>query len=80
MGTSQSRWKLYKIKDTWLHQFFCLSDKDQESVPSRVEKNRLNNADLGEKRIVFNDKKDLGNTLSPRCRNIIQSLKRLMVY
>ena len=34
----------------------CLSDKDQETIPSREEKYRLNNAGLGERKVVFNDK------------------------
>lgn len=35
----------------------CLSNIDQETVPSREEKNRLNNAGLGEKKVVFGDKR-----------------------
>ena len=54
---STSRWKPYKIKDTWTHHFMCLSDKDQGTIPSREEKNRLINAGLGEKKVVFSDKR-----------------------
>ena len=54
-STSTPRWRPYKIKDTWTHQFMCLSDKDQETIPSREEKYRLNNAGLGEKKVVFSD-------------------------
>ena len=50
-------WKPCKIKDTWTHQFLCLSDKDQETIPSREEKYRLNNMGLGERKVVFNDKR-----------------------
>ena len=56
-SSSSPRWKPYKIKDTWTHQFLCLSDKDQETIPSREEKYRLNNVGLGERKVVFNDKR-----------------------
>ena len=56
-NSNSPRWKLYKIKDTWTHQFMCLSDKDQETIPSREEKYRLNNVGLREKKVVFSDKR-----------------------
>ena len=56
-SSSSLRWKPYKIKNTWTHQFLCLSDKDQETIPSREEKYRLNNVGLGERKVVFNDKR-----------------------
>ena len=29
---SGSRWKPYKIKESWTHQFVCVADKDQSKI------------------------------------------------
>ena len=43
----------------WTHQFVCVAEKDQETIPSRHLKCQLTNAGFGEKRVTFNDKKGL---------------------
>ncbi len=53
------RWKPYKIKESWTHQFVCIAGKDEETIPSRDLKRQLTKAGLGEKKVVFNDKKGL---------------------
>lgn len=39
---------------TWTAQFFCLSSRDAEKLPTATEKQVLHNAGLGYKKIVFN--------------------------
>ena len=53
------RWKPYKIEESWTHQFVCVAENDQESIPSMHLKCQLTNAGLGEKKVIFNDKKCL---------------------
>ena len=43
---SGSRWKPYKIKESWTHQFVCVAEIDQESIPSKHLKCQLTNAGL----------------------------------
>ena len=47
----------FKPKETWTHTFVCLSEKDVFTNPSRGERICLKEAGLGERRIVFDDKK-----------------------
>ena len=46
----------YAIKETWTHEFFCLSDKNQEKVPSRSDKLQLQNCGLGRKKLCLPSK------------------------
>ncbi|CAB4005069.1 Hypothetical predicted protein [Paramuricea clavata] len=46
----------FKPKETWTHVFICLANKDAETVPTRPEKSELNDAGLGEQKIVFPNK------------------------
>ena len=48
----------YAIKDTWTHEFFCLSEKNQSKVPSRSDKIQLQNCGLGRKKICLSSKAD----------------------
>ena len=43
----------YKVKETWMHEFFCLADCTTSSVPSRAVKFQLQSAGLGQKKIIF---------------------------
>ena len=43
-------------RDTWIHEFFCLANKEQIAVPSRSLKNQLQQAGLGRKKICFHSK------------------------
>ena len=54
---NSKRWHPYKPKDSWTHTFVVLSSRDQNWVPSREERTKLSSAGLGEKRIVFSDKR-----------------------
>lgn len=47
----------FKPKETWTHNFICLAEKDVLSIPGREEKMSLKESGLGEKNIVFSDKK-----------------------
>ena len=47
----------FKPKETWTHTFICLSERDAFTNPSRGEKICLKETGLGERKIVFNDKK-----------------------
>lgn len=38
--------------------FICLANKDAETVPTRPEKSELNDAGLGEQKIVFSNKNE----------------------
>ena len=40
-GSTKRRFQPYKVKETWTHEFFCLSNQQQERVPSKVEKLQL---------------------------------------
>ena len=51
-----SRIKPYKMKETWTHEFFCLSNQQQERVPSKAEKLQLQEYGFGRKKIVFGSK------------------------
>ena len=41
------------MKETWTHEFICLGNPDQKTVPSRLQKLELQSAGLGRKKIVF---------------------------
>lgn len=51
------RFQPYKVKETWTHEFCVLADKDQRQVPSTSMKQELREAGLGQRRIVFRNKK-----------------------
>ena len=38
---------------TWTHKFLCLADTKQDYVPSAMDKHKLKNSGLGEKKILF---------------------------
>lgn len=46
-----------KIKETWTHEFCVLADRDQRKVPTTSMKQELREAGLGQKSIVFKNKK-----------------------
>ena len=46
----------YKPKDTWTHEFICLSNPEQTEVPNKSQKLQLQSAGLGRKKIVFGNK------------------------
>ena len=46
----------YKLKDTWTHEFVCLSNPEQTEVPNKSQKLQLQSAGLGRKKIVFGNK------------------------
>ena len=50
-------YKSWKPKDTWTHQFVCLSNVGTCNVPNRSEKRALKDAGLGEFRVVFKNKR-----------------------
>ena len=43
----------FQVKETWTHEFYCLSKANADRVPSRLEKIHLQNAGLGRKKVVF---------------------------
>ena len=43
----------FQVKETWTHEFYCLSKTVADRVPSRLEKDHLQNAGLGRKKVVF---------------------------
>lgn len=53
---NSKRFLPYKVKETWTHDFFCLSNPEQEIVPNKGEKIRLQETGLGRKKIVFGSK------------------------
>lgn len=57
-GNSWGTTRYFKPHDTWTHDFFCLSNRQQRCVPTRVEKSRLQKAGLGRKRISFHKNAD----------------------
>ena len=46
----------YKPKETWTHDFFCLSNPQQETIPCKSQKLQLQAAGLGRKKVVFGNK------------------------
>ena len=46
----------FQVKETWTHEFFCLSRTNATGVPSRMEKIKLQNSGLGRKKVVFSCK------------------------
>ena len=55
-----------RVKDTWTHEFLCLGNPNQRTVPSVQKKIELQSAGLGRKKIVFSHKDDglkFNNTL-----------------
>ena len=46
----------YLVKETWTHDFFCLASASSECVPQRPEKMALQNARLGQKKVVLSSK------------------------
>ncbi|CAB4007572.1 E3 ubiquitin- ligase pub2 [Paramuricea clavata] len=50
---SNSSQRSYKVKETWMHKFFCLADSGCSSVPSRAVEFQLQSAGLGRKKIIF---------------------------
>ena len=47
----------YKVKETWTHEFCVLADKDQRKVPTTSMKQKLREVGLGQKSIIFKNKK-----------------------
>ena len=46
-GSTKRRFQPYKVKETWIHKFFYLSNQQQERVPSKAEKLQLQEYGLG---------------------------------
>ena len=46
----------YRVKETWTHEFICLGNPDEKTVPSKLQKLELQSAGLGRKKIVFGNK------------------------
>lgn len=57
-GNSWGATRHFKPHDTWTHDFFCLSNRQQRCVLTRVEKSRLQKAGLGRKRIPLDKNAD----------------------
>ena len=53
----KARFQPYKVKETWTHDFCVLSDQDQRKVPPASYKQELREAGLGQKTIVFKNKR-----------------------
>lgn len=51
------RFQPYKVKETWTHDFCVLANKDQHKVPTTSMKQELREAGLGQRSIVFKNKK-----------------------
>jgi hypothetical protein len=49
--------KPWKPKDSWTHQFVCLSNVGCQNIPNRSEKCVLKDAGLGDFRVVFSNKR-----------------------
>ena len=45
-------------RETWMHKFFCLAEKNQMAVPSRSSKIQLQQAGLRRKKVCFNGRAD----------------------
>ena len=43
----------FQVKETWMHDFFCLVSKTATIVPPRAEKISLQNAELTRRKVVF---------------------------
>ena len=54
--TKKQTKKLFKPKETWTHEFFCLAAKDQCRAPGRAGKFTLQQAGLGRKKLCFSNK------------------------
>lgn len=67
----------FKPKESWTHLFVCLSDKDGGTVPSREQKLKLKEAGLGERKIVFADKKGSFAHVKSTLENVFPKLKEL---
>ena len=74
---SQNSWKpkqktklyhQFKPKESWTHVFVCLSENDDNNVPTQDEKRVLQLADLGETKIVFSNK----NGAFPHVRSTLE--------
>ena len=46
----------FKPKESWTHIFVCLSDIEEDQIPSRERKQVLKEGGLGEKKLIFSDK------------------------
>ena len=57
-SNSWGQTRYFKPQDTWTHDFFCLTNPEQQCVPTRTEKLTLQSAGLGRKRISFNKNDD----------------------
>ncbi|CAB3989005.1 Hypothetical predicted protein [Paramuricea clavata] len=54
----KSYFQPYKIKETWTHGQFCVvANKDQRKVPSTAYKQELREAGLGQKTVIFKNKR-----------------------
>ena len=51
-GSTKRRFQPYKVKETWTHEF-CLSNQQQERVPSKAEKLQLQEYGLGRQKDYF---------------------------
>ena len=64
------RFQPYKPKETWTHDFCLLADKDTQKVPPTAFKQELREAGLGQKTIVFKNKKgDFKHIHEELCNN-----------
>ena len=53
----KSYFQPYKIKETWTHDFCVVDKRDQRKVPSTTHKQELREAGLGQKTVIFKNKR-----------------------
>ena len=57
----KGKWSNFSFKrETWTHEFFCLADRNQTVAPGKGQKERLQDAGLGRKKICFHYKATSG--------------------
>ena len=70
----------YRPKETWSHTFICLSDIKDSIVPSTEKKRILKDGALGERKVVFNDKKGSFYMSKQLWKESFPNYKILMVH
>lgn len=57
--SKRGKWNASSFKrETWTHEFFCLADHNRMTAPSKAQKEELQLAGLGRKKICFHWKAD----------------------
>ena len=75
--TRSARLRRKPYQESWTHRFVCLAEKDQKCIPSRDLKHQLLKAGLGEKNVVFSDRKGLWNHVKLALEHAYPTLIRL---